>query len=243
MTKPRSALIPALITAVGVTALVGLGTWQMQRREWKAGLIAAMDARWNAAPVPLPAEIDDPPAWTFRPVTVTGRYLPGGDMLTTGHPHQGKAGYQLVTPLIREDGAGGAPVLIDRGFVPLEWKDPAKRATAGAPAPSETLTITGIAREPTGRVFGQSDNHPESGAWSWFDAPAMGRSVGLERVAPLVVARLPLPGDPPFPAARADRPELPNDHLRYAITWYGLAVALLAIHVVWRRGRRREDTR
>lgn len=241
--KPGSTFIPTLITALGVTVLVGMGTWQLQRRAWKAELIATLDARLSAAPAPLPTRIDDADAWTFRPVTVTGRYLPGGDMLVTGRPHQGRAGYALITPLIRED--GGTPVLIDRGFVPLEWKDPAARA----PTPSEAMTITGIARFPAARVFGQADNQPATGAgaaaWSWFDAPAMARSVGLEAVTPLVVERLPsppdTPNDPPFPAAHPPRAELPDNHLQYAITWYGLASALLVIHVLWRRRRNGES--
>jgi surfeit locus 1 family protein len=231
MTAPSTTrrLVPLVVTLIGVTLLLSLGTWQLQRRTWKHEVVDNLQARLTAAPVPLPATIGDPADWNFHPVTVTGHFLPGHDMLLSGRPRQGRAGYELATPLLRDD--GGPAVLVNRGFVPLDWRDPANRRL---PTLDGTVTIiTGIARLPQPRLFMQPDNTPGSDAWVWVDLPAMAAAAGLPALAPLVVEAAPVPGLPPtYPEANSTRIDLPDNHLLYAITWYGLAAALAAIYFI-----------
>lgn len=216
-----------ILTVAAVPVMLALGTWQVQRLGWKQELIGRIEQRSHAAPVPLPAAIDDAPAWDFRPVTVTGRFLTDKSMLTLARPQQGRIGYELVTPLERAD---GPPVLVNRGFVPMDRKDAARGG------PDGSVTVTGVARLPQPPGWFQPDGRSADGVWMRIDTGAMAAAAGLPSTLPVVVEQAPTGG---VPAGIAPRVELPNNHLQYAFTWYSLAVVLLVIYGLsqW-RGRR-----
>lgn len=239
MTRPNN-LLPLLVTVLGVAVLLGLGAWQLDRRAGKHALIATLESRLAADPVPLPARIDDPKAWEFRRVTLTGRFVEGRDLLLSGRPRQGWAGYELVS-LFQPTG-GGPAVLVNRGFVPLEWRDPAARPSDALPA--GTLVVTGVARLPAPRLFMQPENDPmKMGAWVWLDMPAVTAALGVGEAAPLVVELQTLNGQAPKgrPEPNRRRIDLPDNHLLYAVTWWALAAALAAIYILWRRLKRKYD--
>lgn len=136
----RNKLFPLLFTLVGVAVLIAMGAWQMDRRAWKRELIQTLESRLAAEPVPLPAVIDDPAAWAHRRVALTGRFVMESDVLLTARPRQGRAGYELAALLARD--GGGPPVLVNRGFVPLDWRDPAARS----PSPEGVHAVVGVVR-------------------------------------------------------------------------------------------------
>ncbi|MBY6261623.1 SURF1 family protein [Azospirillum sp. 412522] len=236
----RPSLGATLITLAGLAVTIGLGTWQLERLQWKQELIARIARQMAEPPVPLPARIDDPAAWEFRPVTLTGRFLNDKETLLIARPHQGRVGYEVLTPFERADGAGA--VLVNRGFVPMDRHDPAARATAWVEGETG---VKGIVRVPQPPGFFQPGNGaPAPGsAWMRADPPAMAAALSLSNVAPVVVEMLPgqgagLPGAPAGTLAGIEpRVELPNNHLQYALTWYGLAVTLAGIYVLSQRKR------
>lgn len=240
MTRSDS-LVPSLITLFGVVALLALGAWQLDRRADKHALIATLESRLSADPVPLPARIDDPKAWAFRRVTLTGRFVDGRDLLLSGRPRQGQAGYELVSLFQPDD--GGPAVLVNRGFVPLEWRDPAARPPLVLPAGA--LTPAGVARLPAPRLFMQPENDPvKMGAWVWLDMPAVQTALGAQALAPLVVELQTVNGETPQgrPEPNRQRIDLPDNHLLYALTWWALAAALAAVYIFWRRLKREHDS-
>ncbi len=220
----RRLLWPGVMAAVMLAALLGLGTWQIERLHWKQGLLAQI-ARGEAAPaVPLPAEPDP-----FAKVQVTGRLRDdlsasyGAEVRdTSGGP---QLGTQLIVPLERKD---GDTVLVDRGWVP----DSRPRAIA---LPNGEVALEGYVRTgDTPGLFSARDN-PATRQFYTLDPAAIGAALGLHRVAPFIlVAMGPAPPERyPDPARHLPRP--PNNHLSYAITWYGLAFALVVIFVLWAR--------
>jgi surfeit locus 1 family protein len=161
----------------------------------------------------------------FRRVTVTGSYDPDGEVRLVPRVHGGQPGAHLLTPLIRAD---GDPVLIDRGWVP--------RGQA-APAPEGTVTVTGVIKPPERPGWVTPDNDPARGDWFWVDLARIGAARGLA-LAPVVVAA---EGDVPagtLPVPSPPTPNLPNNHLQYVVTWYGLALALAAVGIAYGRRRR-----
>lgn len=237
--RQPSGLVPLLATVVMAALLVGLGVWQMERRAWKHDLIAALESRIAADPTPLPARIDDPAAWDLRRVALTGRFVEGRDILLSGRPRQGWAGYEIVSLFERAD--GGPPVLVNRGFVPLEWRDPAARSLTKPPADAQT--IVGFARPPMPRRFMEPDNDPaKMGAWVWVDLPAVAAALGVGELASMMVDLQTIDGAPPpgqYPQTNRLRADLPDNHLLYALTWWALAAAMVAIYILWRRLQRR----
>lgn len=236
----RPSLGASVVTLLGLAVTIGLGTWQMERLQWKQDLIARIDRQMAEPPVPLPANIGDPVAWEFRPVTLAGHFLNDKDMLLIARPHQGQVGYEVLTPFERADGTG--TVLVNRGFVPMDRRDPATRIAARVEGETN---LKGIVRVPQPPGFFQPGNGtPAPGsAWMRADPPAMAAVAALSNVAPVVVEMLPgqgggLPGASRGSLAGIEpRVELPNNHLQYALTWYGLAVTLAGIYVLSQRKR------
>src|SRR5271170_1260233 len=130
MTGFRPRLAPTLFTIPAVLVCAALGVWQIQRLHWKEGLIAQREAAVTAAPVASPETPSDAAALEFHRVNADGVFLHDKEILLNAIEPKGGAGFDVLTPL-RE--AGGRIIFVDRGFVPTELKDPAKRA-AGQPA-------------------------------------------------------------------------------------------------------------
>jgi surfeit locus 1 family protein len=220
----RRLLVPALSTTAMLVALLGMGTWQMQRRAWKLGVLAQIDAAERTPPMPLTGDL--PP---FAKVGVSGRLRT--DLAATYGVEVRDArsgpvlGSQLIVPLER---SGAPPLLVDLGWVPRDARDP--------PAlPQAETHIEGFMRlgERPG-WFSASDDAPRRQFFT-LDPPAIGAALGLPQVAPFALIAL---GDTPprgYPDPAHHLPTLPNNHLQYAVTWYGLAVVLLVIFAVYVR--------
>lgn len=236
----RPRLAPSLAALFGIIVLLGLGTWQLQRLEWKEGLIAAYQARRAAPPIPLPDPIADPAALDNRPVRLRGRFLNDRELYLGARSYKGQVGFHVVTPFRLDDGRS---VLVDRGWVPPDRRDPATRPQGQL---AGTVEVTGLARVGgwRGSDMFRPANQPEQNHWLWYDLPAMAARAGLDdAITAVYVAAAPraLPGG--LPIGVLPGVSLRNDHLQYAITWYTLAAALLVIYFLHqsRPTGRRED--
>ena len=238
----RSRAIALLCGLVGLAILIGLGTWQLQRLHWKNVLLATISERIVSPPRPI-GEIEQIvltntlPDVDYYPVTVTGTFHHDSERHFFA-TWKGRTGFYVYTPLELADGRF---VFINRGFVPYELKDAAKRPegqTAG------TVTITGLSRnmlaaKPSSLV---PDNDPAKNIFYWKDIRSMTQSTGLPadaRMLPLFIDADDAPNPGGVPIGGVTMIDLPNSHLQYAVTWYGLAAALAGVLVAWLWPRRR----
>lgn len=236
----RPRLLPSIATLVALVILLGLGTWQVERLDWKTDLIRRVEAGLAAEPVDLPATIDKPSDWDYVRVRVTGRFLHDresyiGPRLYPRPDGRQEQGVHVLTPLLRDDGAG--IVLIDRGWVPLDKRDPATRAEGQV---AGSVTIGAIARVPQDRAFMQPDNDPGKRTFFWLDMQALAGIAGADRLAPLVLQADAGPNPGGLPVGGRTIVALKNDHLSYALTWYGLALTLVGVFIA-ASFRRREE--
>ncbi len=238
--RPRRSLLPAdtarrrfapglwptAFTLLGLAALSGLGTWQIERLHWKQALIAEREAQLAAPAAPLPATAADWRAWDFRPVTVDGAFRHDLEQLFGVSAIEGRVGHHVLTPFVRRDGAA---VLVDRGWVPADQAHPATRRAGQTPGP---VRVTGIARYRGAEKPGwfTPDNRPEQRLWYWYDLATLRDRIGLE-LLPVVVEADAAANPGGLPIGGQTRTELPNNHLQYAITWYGLAASLLGVWI------------
>jgi surfeit locus 1 family protein len=225
--RARGLLWPAVMTVIGVVFLVALGNWQMRRLAWKEGLIAAIADRAHAAPISLAdAELRGGDVEYLR-VKSTGKLLNDRELDFYAFDEQAGVGWQIVTPLQLAD---GSVVFVNRGFVPDELKDPAKRREG---EPSGEVEIVGLARKPETPGAFTPANDAGKNVWYWRDIPAMAVAAVPGDKTPIVpfVIDAELEPRPPggWPRGAVTRLELPNRHLEYALTWYGLAAALLGV--------------
>ncbi|MFV3075792.1 SURF1 family protein [Niveispirillum fermenti] len=235
----RPSVPVTIATLVALAILIGLGTWQMDRLAWKTDLIAHIDAGLAAGPVDLPGDAPGAMVWEYRRVRVTGYFLHDhesyiGPRLYTGTDGRQHQGVHVLTPLVRADGAG--TVLVDRGWVPLDRRDPATRADGQVVG---TVTVTAIARVPQGQGFMQPDNRPDKRDFFWLDMGALAAIAGVDRLAPLVLQADDTPNPGGLPIGGRTIIQLKNDHLSYALTWYGLALTLVGVYIAF--GFRRQD--
>jgi surfeit locus 1 family protein len=228
----RLRLWPSLATLAALVVLVSLGTWQVERLRWKESLIAERTARLAAPAEILPAQ-GDWPVWDFRRTEVRGTFRHDLEQLFGATTHDGQLGHHVLTPLVRPDGSA---LLIDRGWVPADRAHPAARREGQIEG---RVTITGIARYrgADAASWFTPANQPEQAMWFSYDLPALEQAVGLS-LLPVVVEADDRPNPGGLPVGGQTRTALANNHLQYAITWYGLALTLLAVYLAFslRRG-------
>ena len=222
-----------IVLATGAFAvLIALGTWQLDGLAWKEALIAERSAMLARAPVALTGAPSDAAAAEFRRVTLTGRFLHAAERLVGPRARRGVPGWHVVTPLRLDSGRA---VLVDRGWVPENRKDPASRA-AGQVA--GLVTVEGVVRRPVPPGRFTPENAPSQEQWFRIDPGAMARRAGLAEVAPYWVVAGDAPNPGGFPIGGGGIAMPPNNHLQYAVTWYGLALVLAAMTLVYWRSRK-----
>jgi len=229
-----SRLATSLVALPIIVALLALGTWQVQRLVWKRDLIATMETRLAAGPVPLDeALVRTPEEREWQRVMVAGRFLHDSEAALYRLSVDGEPGYLILTPLRLADGRA---VLVDRGHVPGERVDPSARPGS---EPEGMVWVTGVLRGPESPNAFANPNDPAGGAWFWIDLPALEADMGLD-LLPVVIHADPGPaGSWPRGGQAIFRPA--NNHLQYAVTWYGLAAVALVFYVLLLRRRPGRD--
>jgi surfeit locus 1 family protein len=228
------------VAAFGI--LLGLGFWQLQRMVWKEDLNAHIAARTHSEPVTLSSALK---RWEksrdveYLRVRFKGRFRHGNEshFFTA---IKGEMGWRVITPLETPD---GRIVMVDRGFVPDARKPPGTRVQGQLEGERK---IVGLARAPGIKRLFVPENTPQKNSWFWRDLKGMAAAAlpasDLNRVIPFFVEQeaSPIPGG--LPRGGVTRVVLPNTHLQYVLTWFGLAGALLAVFALYLRGRFRQHT-
>jgi len=223
--------VASVSAGLGVALLIGLGTWQVHRGAWKDGLQAALDARLAEPAVALPATIDEPAAWIGRRVVVAGIFDHAREMTVLRAAVDGRSGYRVVTPFRRAD---GTVLLVDRGWVPLDRRDPATRPEGQITGP---ITIQGVVGAGGRRGWLTPEDDPAAGTWFTVDPAAMAAAAGVQ--APPFVIEAARSAGSTLPEGGQTVIRLRNDHRGYAAIWYALAAVLAVVYVVFLRSERR----
>ena len=230
----------ALFVAVALCVLVSLGTWQLERKAWKDALIAELQAKLAAPPTDLPAR----ERWQrltaatdeFRRVAFPAEFLRGEEALVYSsgsslRPDVSGPGYFVFAPARL---TGGSVVIVNRGFVPEGRQDPKTHT-----APSGVVDIVGVMRWPEQRGQFTPPDEPAKGLWFARDPAAMAAAKKWGTIAPFYVDQEGPQPSGGLPKAGPLKASLPNNHLQYAVTWYGLALVILIASIVFWRTRRR----
>lgn len=225
--------LPLAPTVVIVTLLGCLGAWQMYRLQWKEGILKEIAAVQNAPAIDLNNEpLRDLTVPDYQRVTVRGRFDHSHEFLIASRVHDGQVGYNVVTPFST---AMGQTYLVNRGWIPIDNEKPATRSAGQID--SETQ-IQGIARHPAAPTRWQPANDVARNRWYGYD-------LGLMYIAAEVKTKplsfyieadaTPNPGG--LPIGGVTKLDIPNNHLQYALTWYGLGALIALIFAVNRLQR------
>ncbi|MEQ9693760.1 SURF1 family protein [Shimia sp. SDUM112013] len=217
-------ILPLVFGIVGTAILVSLGNWQVRRLAEKEAYLAAIDARISDAPVALPAD-PDPVADRFLPVEVSGTLTSDEVHLLVSVKKVG-AGYRIVSAFDTDE---GRRIMVDRGFVPIPDKDAVRYVGP--------VTITGNLHWPDEVDSYTPENDVDGNIWFARDVPTMAAALGSEPV--LVILREMSENDTSVTPLPVDSSGIPNDHLEYIVTWYGLAIVWVAMTLYYLRRLRK----
>lgn len=220
-----------VLVPVALAVLLSLGTWQVNRLYWKESLLAQIEERRHALPasmVEIEALATSGRDVDYRHAAAAGVFLHDKErhFLAT---FEGQSGFYVYTPLQLPDGRF---LFVNRGFVPYDRKAAESRPGSQPEGPQQ---ITGLARarlaeKPSSLV---PDNDETANIFYWKDLGRMAASVGLpaDKVMPFFLDADATPNAAGLPRGGVTQIDLPNNHLQYAITWYGLAFALVAVAI------------
>ncbi|KAI9733374.1 MAG: surf-like protein [Cirrosporium novae-zelandiae] len=216
----------AFLAIMPITAFA-LGTWQVQRLDWKTKLVARFEDRLVREPLPLPRKID-PNAisdFDYRRVYTTGHYRHDQEMLIGPRMHDGNNGYLVVTPLERE--GKGSTILVNRGWIPKKLKDQKDRPEG---LPKSEVTVQGLLREPWKKNRFTPVNRPDIGEFYFPDVGEMAHLTGSQAVwieetmEPDLLRSMDYEAKG-IPIGRPAEVNLKNNHAQYIFTWYALSAA------------------
>lgn len=222
---------PALLTVVMLGVLLQLGSWQVARLAWKEELLARIAARQAAPPLDLDsaaikrlkADTDE-----YQRARLRGAFGPQTVFWFTqienkpsGLPTPDKVGYHALSPFYLSD---GGVMLIDRGFVPSRLKDTLP------PPDTAVQTLTIVLRWPDKRGRFDNADRPQEGLFYVRDPQAIGAH--WQVALPAMIGELAEVGTG-WPRGGQTRFHIANNHLQYAVTWFGLAIVLVIISGLW----------
>jgi surfeit locus 1 family protein len=240
--RRRGILVPIIFVLVVCAGLAALGTWQLERKAWKEGLIADLEAKLSAQPVALPPRAQWPQLSAaedeFRRVKFPAEfvdqealvYSPGSSL----RPDVSGPGYWVLSPARLAD---GSLVIVNRGFVPEGKQDPATRPQG---QPHGVVEVVGATRWPEPRGLFTPNDAPGKNLWFVRDPAAIAAAKGWHDIAPFYIDQEAPPAPGGLPKVGPLKPSLPNNHLQYAVTWYGLALVTLISGILFVCARRRE---
>ncbi|MCF8474549.1 MAG: SURF1 family protein [Emcibacter sp.] len=215
------------MTVPMIVILCWLGNWQVERLHWKLDIIQKLEDRYGMPAVNLPVALQNIDNWEYRHVTVSGRFFYVSEMPLYSVGPTGKPGYDLFTPFLTNNGVS---LIVNRGWVPEDLKDQISRPDT---IKSQEITLTGVLRKDWIREKFAPENDIARNLWYFGDLEAMAKAKNLDDVYPmfLYVDKSSNEGD--YPIGGRTRLNLVNNHLDYAMTWYGLALVLFVIYLIF----------
>ena len=228
----RPRLGASLAAGLAILVLLGLGTWQLQRLAWKGDLIAQRQARL-AEPAVAPPAGWRADAWSGRRVLLDGAFLARRGLWVGPTSRDRRPGYRLFAAF---GAADGRVFWVERGFAASDRRPEAELQEA-APARLEAVLRAGGWSGPD---WLRPGNRPAAEEWVWLDLAAMAAARDLP--APVETGHFLIEtGGAERPAGLAPSPlgtDLPNNHLGYALTWYGIALTLAGVFLAFSLERR-----
>lgn len=241
-----STLLIIICMGAGLTVLCALGYWQVQRLYWKEALIEQVNARLKLEPVPLQNILDEEISrdeHEYTPVTVSGSFDYSKEVYFFTTNKKGASGWNIHSPLKLQD---GKVLIINRGFVFFNEKENALRRQTK----SENVELSGLVRVPFKLKPGSfPDNAFEAHEFYWRDLPAIYAALEIPQDQHLPVIldmdEMPLTQNASkegWPKGGTTIISFTNNHLQYAVTWFGLALTLLGVGGYFLYSRARTKT-
>jgi surfeit locus 1 family protein len=222
----RPLPILTFVCAAAFAGLISLGVWQLERLHWKLGLIAEVNHSLALTPISLDKALAMGAAAQYHRVLLDGWFLNDKESYVYASGPGGEAVYHVLTPFETRE---RRVLMVDRGIVPPELLDPAKRERGQI---GERVMI-GVWRIPDKPGFFTPKPDPAHRIWYSRDVAAMAAAAHVKLTAPVLVEADAAPNPGGWPKGGQTQVTFRNEHLQYAITWFALAAALLGVYLAF----------
>jgi len=218
---------PTFFTIPAIILLISLGSWQLSRLAEKTELIAQFEQRSNAAAIGINQVTEPDEAFEFQRIGVTGTYLHQSEIYLTGRTYEGNAGFHVVTPFSTSYGV----ILINRGWVSEAYREPSTRPFS---LTEGEIYVEGILRLPGRKGYFVPENEPEAGFWFTLKPTEIAQFLKQEDMIKNYYIDVIRTGEIiTLPIAAEVNIDVPNSHFNYALTWFGLALALIGVYLAF----------
>lgn len=214
--------VPALII------LLMLGSWQVQRLFWKTEIITEYKERAMSAPQALPSGTVSLDEYRFQRIELTGKFHHDKELFLVGRTYEGNAGFHVVSPFRTSD---NKLLFVNRGWVSEAYRAPEQRPFS---VQDEVVTIQAIMRAPQRKGYFVPENEPQRGFWFTLKPEEMAEFHQLDNIITSFYADQIRQGEViTLPIAADLKIDVPNTHLNYALTWYGIALSLMGVYIAF----------
>lgn len=215
----KDLILPTALTLLGIAILCALALWQLERLEWKQNLLAQISAEYakDASKITLtPKSIDA--KYDYKRGALRGHYNIKKQIRIAPRVHNETIGQHIYTPFILSD---GSTILVNRGWTPKDWME-------NAP-PAETI-ITGTLRRMWERTYFTPPNNPAKDEWYFPDAAEIAAAKNIKNIHTAIFFLETTDTEKEYPIPQGQKPDLPNNHLQYALFWFSMAAVLSVIY-------------
>jgi surfeit locus 1 family protein len=223
----KPMLWPSIVSFIVFVMLLSFGTWQIKRLFWKEALIERYISQSQSNPILDPSSLIKTKINEFKSVEVRGSFNHEDELYITGKTYEGNAGFHVVTPFkLTNDKI----ILINRGWVSEGYRDPNKRKFSLQPG---IIIVNGIIRYPQKKGYFVPENDGKNGFWFTIKPSEIFKFLNFnstEIISNYYIDALRVGEKMTLPIGVSGEPKLRNQHLSYAITWYGLALSLLIVY-------------
>ena len=222
----RPLLWPSIFSVIIFAILFSFGTWQVKRLFWKEALIERYTIQSQSNPIKNPSKLDSS-INEFKSVEFTGSFLHKNEIYITGKTYEGNAGFHVITPFELNN---NKIILINRGWVSEGYRNPEKRKFSLVEG---QILIKGIIRYPQKKGYFVPENDGKNGFWFTIKPNEIINFLNLTSnkvINNYYIDALRQGEKLTLPIGVTGKPKLRNQHLSYAVTWYGLALSLLFVY-------------
>lgn len=223
----RPMLWPSIFSIITFIILCCFGTWQIKRLYWKEALIQRYITESQSKPISNLSEVSNSELNEFKAVEISGKFLHNNEIYITGKTYEGNAGFHVVTPFKMEN---NKIVLINRGWVSEGYKNPNKRKFS---LTKGLVKLKGIIRYPQNKGYFVPENDGKNGFWFTIKPNQIFDFINITSnpiIDKYYIDALRIGEKLTLPIGVDGKPKFRNQHLSYAITWYGLALSLLFVY-------------
>lgn len=230
----KSLLLAGVFTVLGLGILLKLGFWQVERLAWKEEILTRIETNMSGPPMALSTNLSDPNLEYSR-VCAEGEFLHDKELYVFASNQRGEGGVHIYTPLKLQ---GTDHILVNRGWVPNPLKEPETRLEGQAPGKQ---TVCGVLRLDRVKSSFTPDNNVQENRWFTPEVSTMAKSAGVA-VGSIFFLEADITENPGgYPIGGQTFVNIPNNHLGYAITWFGLALTLIGVFSVFVYSQKRKD--